>query len=340
MSGFEAVQFRVGVNYKDARNPLTLSRDFRVVLTDGTGASASVLVSSVSQALFYPPGNSGPVPKVFLNTVRVPLGSFPALNLADIRSVRLAFNQSATGAVLVSDLAFATGSLGAIGPQPSLTIGDVPVTAEGDSGTKTFSFPVTLSAPIPQAVTVAFSTADGTATAPSDYTATSGTLTIPANTTTASIPVTVKGDTTFEKKETFTVNLSSPVNATIADGSGLGSIKNDDAKPSVTISDVSATEGNAGNKAFTFTVTLSVVSGANTVIPFATANGSAVAPGDYTAKTANLSIPAGSLTGTITIQVKGDTVLEGNETFFVNLSASFQATIADGQGQATIVNDD
>jgi len=73
VSGFQAIQFRVSVNFADVRNLEDLAQDFRVRLTDAAGASASVRVSDVSGALFFPPGTTGPVPKVVLNTVRIPL---------------------------------------------------------------------------------------------------------------------------------------------------------------------------------------------------------------------------------------------------------------------------
>lgn len=108
VSGFEALQFRVSVNFADTRNASGAAQNLTVVLTDGTGAQASVLVGSQSTALFYPPGSVGPVPKVLLNTVRIPLSSFAGVNLTDIRSVRLSFDQTASGALLLTDLAFAS----------------------------------------------------------------------------------------------------------------------------------------------------------------------------------------------------------------------------------------
>ena len=108
VSGFQAVQFRVSVNFADARNLEGLAQDFRVVLTDASGASSSVRVSDVSGALFFPPGSVGPVPKVVLNTVRVPLSAFGGVNLNNVRSVQFFFNERFQGAVLVTDLAFAS----------------------------------------------------------------------------------------------------------------------------------------------------------------------------------------------------------------------------------------
>lgn len=108
VSGFQALQFRVSVNYNDLRNPSNTAQNFSVVLTDGAGAQATVRVGDVSTALFYPPGTVGPVPKVLLNTVRLPLASFNGVNLSDIRSVKFNFDQTGRGALLISDLAFAS----------------------------------------------------------------------------------------------------------------------------------------------------------------------------------------------------------------------------------------
>ncbi|HEY9284314.1 MAG TPA: hypothetical protein VIP46_12740 [Pyrinomonadaceae bacterium] len=108
VSAFDALQFRVSVNFADTRNAANAPQNFTVVLTDGTGAQSSVRVGDLSSALFYPPGTVGPVPKVVLNTVRLPLSSFGGVNLSDIRSVRFQFDQTGQGALLISDLAFAS----------------------------------------------------------------------------------------------------------------------------------------------------------------------------------------------------------------------------------------
>ena len=108
VSGFQAVQFRVSVNFADARNLADLAQDFRVVLTDASGASASVRVSDVSGALYFPPGEVAPVPKVVLNTVRVPLSAFGGVNLNAVRSVQFNFNERLQGGVLITDVAFAS----------------------------------------------------------------------------------------------------------------------------------------------------------------------------------------------------------------------------------------
>ena len=108
VSGFQAIQFRVSVNFADARNLADLAQDFRVRLTDASGSSAAVRVSDVSSALFLPPGKVGPVPKVVLNTVRVPLTAFGGVNLNAVRSVQLTFDERLQGGILITDVAFAS----------------------------------------------------------------------------------------------------------------------------------------------------------------------------------------------------------------------------------------
>jgi PKD repeat protein len=139
-----------------------------------------------------------------------------------------------------------------VNPQPTLSIGDVSHN-EGNSGTTNFVFPLTLSAPSSHDITVKYATADGTATAGSgDYNATSGTQKIPAGTScpgdpSCQITVQVNGDTLYENNETFTVNLSSPSGATISDGTGTGTIINDDTAPLLEIASGAAPEGNTGS---------------------------------------------------------------------------------------------
>jgi hypothetical protein len=119
---------------------------------------------------------------------------------------------------------------GAVAGLPTLSINNVSQN-EGNSGTTAFVFTVTLSAASASTVTVNYATADGTATAPGDYASTSGTLTFAPGATTQTITVNVVGDTTPESNETFSVILSAPTNATIAAGTGTGTIVNDDAGP-------------------------------------------------------------------------------------------------------------
>ncbi len=223
-----------------------------------------------------------------------------------------------------------------------ITINDVTVPENGGPAV----FTVSLSTANSQQVTVNYATANGTtnpATAGSDYTTTNGTLTWTAGTTTAkTISVPLLNDTTVEANKTFFVNLSGATNATISDAQGLGTISDDDAVFSIN----DATTGEGGTATFTVTATRSIaVAQAITVSSnYATANGMATTPADYTSKTGAVSVTiaasgtSGTNSTTIAVPALNDALTEGNETFFVNLSGATNGTYSDSQGQGTITD--
>jgi hypothetical protein len=110
--------------------------------------------------------------------------------------------------------------------------------------------------------------------------------------------------------------------------------------PTITIGSVTAPEGNSGTTAFAFNVALSAAGTAPITVDYATANGTATAGSDYVATSGTLTFAPGVTTQTITVNVTGDTTVEPNETFFVNLSNPTNATVATAQGTGTITNDD
>ena len=139
---------------------------------------------------------------------------------------------------------------------PSLSIADKSV-AEGNTGTSTAGFTVTLSSASTTPVTVAYATSNGTATAGADYTNTSGTLTFAPGVTSQTVNVNIIGDATSEANETFTVTLSNPTGATISKATATGTITNDDAgnppnTPGISIADASVTEPGTGGIAAGF----------------------------------------------------------------------------------------
>jgi hypothetical protein len=220
-----------------------------------------------------------------------------------------------------------------------VSIGDASVT-EGNGPTNVdMGFQVTLDVSSPTPVTVGFATANDTATAGSDYVATSGTLTFAPGETSKTVTVSVIGDVVDELDETFFVNLSAPSGATIGDGQGVGTIIDDDG-PTIDVGDVSQVEGNTGASDFFVPVTLSAASPGTVTVAFTSADGTATAPSDYTSTSGTLTFAPGTTSLAVTVSVNGDVVPEADETFFVNLSAPSGATIGDGQGQGTIVNDD
>jgi len=221
----------------------------------------------------------------------------------------------------------------------SVSIGDVTV-SEGNTGSVNAYFPVSLSGPSTQTVTVTFSTANGTAIAGSDYVATSGTLTFNPGETTKMITVVVNGDTLNEANETFFVKLGNPVNTAIADGLGIGTISDDDPVPNISINDTAITEGVGGTGYGSFQMNLSAPSGQAVTVSYSTTNGTATPGIDYVDTSGTLIFNPGETTKTIIVLVNGDNAVEPNETFFVNITSASNAMIADGQGIGTILNDD
>jgi hypothetical protein len=225
---------------------------------------------------------------------------------------------------------------------PDISVDDQTVAETNSPTTTTMTFNVALSNPSDQTVTVDYTTNDGTATtADSDYAATSGTLTFTAGQTTKTVDVTVNGDDTHESDETFTLDLSNASNANILDGSGLGTITNDDPVPDVSIDDQSITEGNAGTSTLTFNVTLSHASGETVTVDYTTNDGTAAtADSDYVAAAGTVTFDPGQTSKTVDVTVNGDTTNEADETFTVDLANAVNAGIADGSGLGTITNDD
>jgi len=226
---------------------------------------------------------------------------------------------------------------------PTIAIGDVSV-VEGNSGTTSANFEVSLSKAFDKPVTVQYTTANGTAIAGSDYVAKSGSVTFAAGETRKTVSIAVNGDSTVEANETFQIRLSSPTNATIADGTGVGTIRNDDAAPTVlpqiNIGDVALNEGNSGTTSANFGVSLSKAFNQPVTVQYTTANGTAIAGSDYVAKSGTVTFAAGETFKTVSVAVNGDTAVEANETFQVRLSSPTNASIGDGTGVGTIRNDD
>ncbi|MBP6702290.1 MAG: M4 family metallopeptidase, partial [Vicinamibacteria bacterium] len=335
--------------------------------------------------------------------------------------IRLFPNNSGTVILAACDILVVT--------TPTLSVNDVTV-FEGNAGTSNATFTVSLSPAAAGTVTVAYATANGTATSGSDYSATMGTLTFAAGETTKTVAVVVNGDTTPEANETFVLNLTSPTGgAVIGDSQGVGTIATEDAgmtcpasatpggviavqllggamatdwvalypdgaansayaswshvplprpqtlnltapvapgsydirfwenngssvllgscdivvasAPTLSVSDVSVAEGNAGTSSATFTVSLLPAAGGAVTVAYATADGTATSGTDYLAATGMLTFAAGETSKTVMVQVNGDTAFESNESFSLNLtSPTGGALIGDGQGAGTITNDD
>ena len=224
---------------------------------------------------------------------------------------------------------------------PTLAIDDVTVAEDGGSAV----FSVRLSGESTATVTVGYATEDGTADAGSDYTAGSGTLTFESGAREQTIAVAVIDDSEEEGSETFTVRLSDARNATLLDGEGTATIRDDDGDgspqppglPTLAINDVTVAED--GGSAV-FSVRLSGASSATVTVGYATLDGTADAGTDYIAGSGTLTFESGESRKTIAVAVIDDSEEEGSETFTVRLSDARNATLLDGEGTATIRDDD
>ena len=221
----------------------------------------------------------------------------------------------------------------------TVTIADVAI-AEGNAGTTTATFTVRLSRSTVDPVLYHITTANGTATAGSDYVAKTSDQAFSGGRTTQSFSVTVNGDTATEPNETFFVNLSNVLGASVGDGQARGMITNDDS-PLLSIANVGIAEGDSGTRLATFTVQLSQPASVPVSYSIATADGTATSGSDYVAKSlAAETIPVGSSTRTFAVTINGDMAYEGNESFTVNVTNVVGATVTDGQAIGSIVDDD
>ena len=205
-----------------------------------------------------------------------------------------------------------------VNPAPLVSIADV-AQAEGNAGTSLMTFTVSLDVTDKADVTVDVATADGTATAGSDYVAVASTVTILAGNLTQTFTVTINGDTTVEADETFTATLSNvSKNASIAKAVGTGTILDDDTT-TLTVSNATLAE-NGGS--MLFTVTSSNAVQGNFTVDAATAPLTATPGVNYTTTAGTLTFTgaAAGQTQTFSVPILNDGVVTGDKTFQVNLA--------------------
>jgi hypothetical protein len=207
---------------------------------------------------------------------------------------------------------------------PVMSLGTTTISVpEGALGAHTVvNLGVTLTASWPTAVTAHWQTVSGTATSfDNDYTAAQGTVTFPADSTaTQTISVTVNGDNKLEDYQSFTVQLSAPVNAGTGTPSQTIQILNDERPQFAAMTNPFITEG----ATLKFTVKLRQRYNAPVTISASTFDGAALAPGDYTAVSGFTAVIPAGLYGTATIPVvtKKDHLAEFGEDFYVSVSSS------------------
>ncbi|WP_166636680.1 Calx-beta domain-containing protein [Zeaxanthinibacter enoshimensis] len=258
------------------------------------------------------------------------------VNLSNLSTTLIAINDNqATGNITDNDGGAGTG----------IDFSNDDVTVDEGAGTATFT--VTLTGAVQGGFTLDYATADGTAVANGDYDSKSGTLTFAGTDgETQQIVIDINEDLLIEATENFVVNLSNLSTTLIAinDNQATGNITDNDGGAGTGIDfsndDVTVDEG-AGTATFTVTLTGAVQGGFT--LDYATADGTAVANGDYDSKSGTLTF-AGTdgETQQIVIDINEDLLIEETENFFVNLSNLSTTLIAinDSQANGNITDND
>lgn len=225
---------------------------------------------------------------------------------------------------------------------PSFSISDAFV-GEGDSGTQTAAFVISRSGSTAAAASVKFHTVAGSAVPPGDYaTKAPTTVQFPKGLAQKTVMVNIKADLVPEPTETFTAVLTSPVGASISDDTATGFIFDDDSPdpPQLLIFDSFQLEGDKFSSVAQVTVFRQGNLQGTTTVKYSTAGGSATEPEDYTKKSGTLTFRPGQRTKKIPITIKGGTVPEPDEFFFVEIFDVVGAGILDGTAVVSIANDD
>lgn len=202
----------------------------------------------------------------------------------------------------------------------NIAIGNATV-IEGDTGTQTISFPVTITPSPGSPITLTVNTANGSATAGNDYVGiTGGSLTIPAGASTVGLEVTILNDLIVEPSETFTVAIGNPSAGSVVTAQALGTITDNDSAV-LNLAPASQPEGNAGNSPMNFTATLSRPVEGVVSASFATTDVTAQAgDADYLAANGTVTFASGVTSQTIAVQIVGDSKVELDERFALTLS--------------------
>ena len=290
--------------------------------TDGT-AHAPVDYTTTAGTVTFAPGETGA-------TVPVPVVNDGVAEMDETFTVTLSNPMNVT-----VDDGMATGTIEDTGFKPTASVTTNPAGLEDTVGN--LAFEVTIDSAGTETGTVDWTTADGTATADSDYTRMQDTLTFAAGETTMTILVPVAPDTTVEPDETLTVTLSNGENLRIGNGTGTGTIGNDDFELSI----VESREGpERGSLVFPVTV-LGGGAGRTTVtVEYATADLTATEPADYGRELGTLTFPTGVAEQSITVDLAEDDLGETDEQFEVVLSNPMGAVMTAAKSTATILDDD
>jgi PKD repeat protein len=314
---------------------ISLSQPTTVPVTVGYGTANGTAISAPGGTLgdyFQKSGSVTFEPGETTKTVTVTVQTDSVYELDENMFLNLFGNSFGT---LVDNQA--VGTITNDDAAPTVRVTSSPVN-EGNSGTTPVTFTLTLVGSTAVPATVSWATSDGTATAGSDYSAASGAVTFNVGETSKTVTVNALGDTVTEADETFRFTLSNPIHATFGTATFDGTIRNDDAAPTVSVASGTVVEGDTGSTPLPFTLTLSNASAFPVTIEYATVDGTATAGADYTAATGSVTFAPGETSKTIPVDVTGETDLEANETVTLRVFTPNGAPL--GTATGVIVNDD
>lgn len=249
----------------------------------------------------------------------------------------------ASGAVLGTSTSTVTltNDDGAFVPAVTITSGSV---AEGNEP-KSASLSAKLSGPSTSEVRVDFAVTGNSATAGVDFMATSGEIVFNPGETSKPVDITVMGDTAYEPNESVLFTLGNARGATLGiPSSATLMLVNDDAQPppTATLGDVGAVEQGSGTPTYAnVPVTLSAAAPTTTTISYETVAVTTTSGTDHVGLyNARVDIQAGSTTSALPVQIYGDNLVEGDETFLVRVISAPGLTFADDTATVTITDDD
>ena len=230
------------------------------------------------------------------------------------------------------------------GVAPAWRIEDVSIVETNDANNSA-TLTISLSKPSTQTVSVNWNTVDGTARSPFDYAASAGKVILKPGETSKIITVPLVGDLSHEPDEQFYILLSLPVNSSIGVGRATVAVEDNDALPTISVENQNVAEGDSASVVASFRLRLSAPSGKVVRVRFATQEAigadKAKAGDDYeTVPPAQVAFNVGSTVALVRVPIKGDTIKEANEKFFINLSDPSEGTLGNAQGTITILDDD
>ena len=218
-----------------------------------------------------------------------------------------------------------------------------PIITEGDSGTKTLRYLISLNKAATKQASIKYTIHDSNTNSKIQ----SGLINISIGQTSATISQLVIGNTIADGDKTYRLTLSSPQNIQLASAGELitkGTVIDNETvitSVNVTMDNISIIEGNSGITKAVFTINLNQAAKTNTIIKYATVSDTAHADSDFTSKSGTLSILAGQTFATVSVDISTDTLIEDNETFRLLLSdPSSHVVLVSKTATATIINDD